>query len=397
MMPKLKHIVIDVETTVTPRHLPWIEGAKLVSLHLKTEDKPPKAWLFNHPESTVSFTRCVQEIQSELDEAEILVNQNLKFDMHWFRWLGLRVDHLKLHCTQIAEYLLQNQKIIMPSLTKLCEIHGVPGKLDKVKELWDAGYETDEIPAETLVPYGNQDVVATEAVYMAQLTRIQNQGLGALCRVQFAAMRMFGRAEYNGLNINCDKLQQQSDQYAEELKKIEQELDAIAEGQIDNWSSPDQKSCFFFGGSYATKITKADYDALSPELQSSYEIEKEGRIWLKAKRRVKGLGFTPPKGSETKKPGIYSTGSGILAGLRCRTAQQRNVLKLIADRSRKAKLKSTYLDGLQKKVSDDGLVHPKYNLSTTITGRSSSSDPNGQNFPRAKTGPVKSAIETRFK
>jgi DNA polymerase-1 len=42
---------------------------------------------------------------------------------------------------------------------------------------------------------------------------------------------------------------------------------------------------------------------------------------------------------------------------------------------------STYLIGLKKEVSEDGRVHPSFNLNTVKTFRSSSSNPNFQNIP----------------
>lgn len=47
-----------------------------------------------------------------------------------------------------------------------------------------------------------------------------------------------------------------------------------------------------------------------------------------------------------------------------------------------AKLSSTYVHGfVEKYVRHDGCIHPKFNLHITVTGRSSSSGPNAQNFP----------------
>lgn len=46
------------------------------------------------------------------------------------------------------------------------------------------------------------------------------------------------------------------------------------------------------------------------------------------------------------------------------------------------KLSSTYIHGFTEKyVHEDGAIHPKFNLHITVTGRSSSSGPNAQNFP----------------
>lgn len=47
-----------------------------------------------------------------------------------------------------------------------------------------------------------------------------------------------------------------------------------------------------------------------------------------------------------------------------------------------SKLSSTYVSGFcEKYVHEDGAIHPKFNLHITVTGRSSSSGPNAQNFP----------------
>lgn len=48
------------------------------------------------------------------------------------------------------------------------------------------------------------------------------------------------------------------------------------------------------------------------------------------------------------------------------------------------KMLSTYLRGLGKHIFDDGRLHGGYNLTATVTGRTSSSDPNMQNFPKRK-------------
>ena len=48
------------------------------------------------------------------------------------------------------------------------------------------------------------------------------------------------------------------------------------------------------------------------------------------------------------------------------------------------KMLSTYVTGLQGRVTDAGTVHPSFLLHTTTTGRLSSRNPNAQNIPRAK-------------
>ena len=57
----------------------------------------------------------------------------------------------------------------------------------------------------------------------------------------------------------------------------------------------------------------------------------------------------------------------------------------------------TFVDGMQKAISKDGMVHPQFMQCVTATGRLSSRNPNFQNMPRGNTFPVRECITSRFK
>ena len=57
----------------------------------------------------------------------------------------------------------------------------------------------------------------------------------------------------------------------------------------------------------------------------------------------------------------------------------------------------TFVDGMQKSISKDGMVHPQFMQCVTSTGRLSSRSPNFQNMPRGATFPVRECITSRFK
>lgn len=79
-----------------------------------------------------------------------------------------------------------------------------------------------------------------------------------------------------------------------------------------------------------------------------------------------------------KKDGAnYSTDASILEGL----IGVHPIIELILEYRNLAKLKSTYLDGLNNYILDDGRIHTIYKQTLTRTGRLSSAEPNLQNIP----------------
>ncbi len=82
-----------------------------------------------------------------------------------------------------------------------------------------------------------------------------------------------------------------------------------------------------------------------------------------------------PNGKKTKTG--YSTSAEVLEKL----APEYPVVSSILEYRQLTKLKSTYADGLQNYISEDGRIHGKFNQTITATGRISSTEPNLQNIP----------------
>lgn len=72
-----------------------------------------------------------------------------------------------------------------------------------------------------------------------------------------------------------------------------------------------------------------------------------------------------------------STAEDVLIKL----AENNPIVDLILNYRSLSKLKSTYIDGLIERMTDEDKVHTTYNQTVTTTGRLSSSDPNLQNIP----------------
>ncbi len=73
----------------------------------------------------------------------------------------------------------------------------------------------------------------------------------------------------------------------------------------------------------------------------------------------------------------YSTGAEVLDGLK----NEHPAVSLLLNYRQLAKLKSTYADGLQDCIAEDGRIHSTFNQTEARTGRISSLEPNLQNIP----------------
>ncbi|WP_194609643.1 DNA polymerase I [Clostridium vitabionis] len=82
-----------------------------------------------------------------------------------------------------------------------------------------------------------------------------------------------------------------------------------------------------------------------------------------------------PGGKKTKTG--YSTAAGVLEKL----APEYPFVRKILDYRQVTKLKSTYADGLDSYIREDGRIHGTFNQTITATGRISSTEPNLQNIP----------------
>ena len=100
-----------------------------------------------------------------------------------------------------------------------------------------------------------------------------------------------------------------------------------------------------------------------------------------------------PKGKKTKTG--YSTANDILE--KVRDACEDPIIDNVIEYRKLSKLKSTYIDGLLKKVGEDGRIHTVFTQTVTQTGRISSTEPNLQNIPvRTELGrQLRKAFEAR--
>lgn len=176
-------------------------------------------------------------------------------------------------------------------------------------------------------------VAALEKVYPRYEKSLTDADLMKLYReIELPLTEVLARMEERGVYVDKAQLETKSAQMSERITALEQNIYELA-GETFNINSPKQLA-----------------DVLFVSLK------------LPAVKKTK-TGF--------------STNAEVLEELKHRHP----IVAAILDFRTLTKLKSTYLDGLDKLIGSDGRVHTNFNQTVTATGRLSSSDPNLQNIP----------------
>lgn len=359
--------IFDVETTTFNEGNPFDQRNGLVLIGLFI---PDVGKYIGFPDDT--------ELLARISSCSILVGHNIKFDLHWLNHLGIKAK--EVWDTQLGEFLLSNQKWRFPSLNQAAINYNLGTKVDIVKEMyWDNGINTDEIPLDILAEYLERDLDLTYEVYKKQLIALSDNKL-RLFRLQCADLLVLQEMEYNGIVCNVQYCKEQEKECELRIQQLELDLKSGGYENIPiNWDSTDHLSSFLYGGT----ITVSERYPVG-EFKSGAKIGQTRYKRVEYSYDLPRL-FDPLKGSELKKEGFYSTDDPTLKSLKAKDARSKKILELLMERSKLEKLRSSFFNGVPKKMNEmywnDGKIHGQFNQCVVATGRLSSSKPNTQQFP----------------
>lgn len=386
-------ISLDVETSKLPYAFPWQPEAYLSTIGIVVQSitldgfcsSTEHFYVVNHNEQT-SFDDP-RIIQPSLHRSNTLVGANLKFDLCWLLHSGINFDEVRLFDIQVAEYLLEGQQPEGLKLNYLAQKYLGREKLPDVAEYWEQGLDTKEIPLDKLREYNLEDCRLTLEIAKIQEKLLKEKGLWKVALVDFEKIKTLTDMEYEGVKVDtreCDRL---GEELRSRISLVERDLREHCKRNV-NLDSPEQLSSILYGGCYKVPESRV----WVPVRLKSGQLKWRGRA-AKLEVKEKGLGIEPIKGSELKKPGLYSASVPILQQLRGSTATQKAVLGLLNERSAIAQQLETFVDGIRKHIIQER-VHPSFNGTVTRTGRLSCSNPNLQNQSRESTFPIRKIFQS---
>ena len=267
------------------------------------------------------------------------VGQNIKYDYIVLSNFGIVMQGIAFD-TMIASYLL-NPSIRGHSLDSIAmNLFGY--KTISYEEVAGKGKNQigfQQVPISEAVNYASEDADITFMAYQYFKKEIKDQGFSDLMEnIEVPLITVLGNMELEGIKVDKNVLKHLSNIFALELKNLEKEIYSLA-GEEFNINSSQQLGVILF--------------------------EKLNLKTIK----------------KTKKKTGYSTDVEVLTKL----AQDHELPEKLLRYRTLGKLKSTYVDSLQKLINiETGRIHTSFNQTITVTGRLSSSKPNLQNIPIRK-------------
>lgn len=373
-------LTLDVETTTYNKGNPYDQRNKLVSIHICDG-----YWSGSyHPEDD-------DIIQGHVDEADLIIGFNFKFDYTWLRKHDIDFDEKRFWDVQLAHYMLTKQQHKYPSLNEVLYHYGLPNKLDVVeKEYWSKGIQTDEIPWDALCEYGEKDVELTYQAYLRQVEDFKEYPkLFKQFKLCCQDMVVLQEMEWNGLKYNKKECIEKSKELTKTIEQLSMRLAALYPGIPINFNSPNQLSAFLYGG--VIKETKKEMVGFfGPTAQKAGQAKFKNVLVEHQLPRM----FEPLPKSELEN-GCFSTDEATLKKLKTKK-HQKWIIETLLEIAKLDKLNGTYYEGMNKINEEmhwpEGELHGQFNQCQTATGRLSSSKPNLQNL----SGDCLNVFTTRY-
>ncbi len=352
-----RYLALDFETTSIDK------GSALNELN----DIVLACWAIVESDGTVTRKHIfgdqysLRELEEDIRETDFIVAHNAKFELQWLKRCGLELRDVLVFDTMLAEWVIggNRYKISDLGLEASCLRYGLGTKLPLAGMMIKAGICPSTIPREWLLDYCYKDVELCQMLYEKQREVLKDERLFHLALTRNLTCACLADIEFNGCELDRDKVLAEYEKAVEEFTKIEHSL--------------------------------ADF-AGDTNLSSSKQLA----VLLYEK-----LGFSPPLDPRTKEPiktkgGKVATDVATLDKLTASTTDQRTFLDLYKRRNKLSALLTKTLEFCKGVVEEyDGKYMGILNQGFTDTHRLSSSGkplkfkahkkPKGiqlQNFPR---------------
>ena len=338
------HVAVDTETTGLDEMVVDLVGICLCveageACYIPLAHKDGEGDLFGGAElaaGQMDAAEVLAALKPVLEDPAILkIGQNMKYDLKILRRQGIEVA--PIDDTMLLSYALHGglHNHGMDALSERYLDH----KPISIKTLLGTGKSAktfDMVPVEDAVKYAAEDADVTLRLWQMFKPQLHASKVTTVYEtLERPLVPVLATMEMNGIKVDRDHLSRMSNNFAQKMAALEDEIHQMA-GRSFNVGSPKQLGEILFDE----------------------------------------MGLT---GGKKGKTGAYATGVDVLEDL---AAEGHDLPARVLDWRQMSKLKSTYTDALQTHINaETGRVHTSYSIAGASTGRLASTDPNLQNIP----------------
>ena len=263
---------------------------------------------------------------------------NIKYDMIVLARCGMPVKGIRFD-SMIAGWILDPESRQLGLKAMAASLLGI--HMTEIETLIGKGKQQitmDRVPVKDAAPYAAADAEVVLQLMPILRGRMQQEETEHIFdELEIPLIPVLADMEMRGILLDCDFLSKMSEDLAERLVSLEEEIYRLA-GYPFNINSTQQLSAVLFNT----------------------------------------LGLIPPRTAKKTSSGNYSTAADVLEEMR----GEHPVIDKILEYREIGKLKSTYTDTLPESIDKNtGRVHTSFNQTGTVTGRLASNSPNLQNIP----------------
>ena len=444
--------VLDVENTTIKRN------NKLMLDPFESENSLTMVGMLNHSgENIITFDHSEQQptteggsiVQKTLDDTHLLVMQNAVHDLTWLWESGFTYNG-EIFDTMLGAYIIQRGQKEPLSLEYLAERYKCDTqKMGTLKDYFNKGYTTRDIPHAELSQYLSADLHATMELYKKLDYKLsqEDKGLESTTKLTNQICVQLARIYQRGFNVNTDTLEEVRKEFEQEkqelLTKLQSQVHELMGDRPINLNSPEQLSWIIYSrkphdkpmwaNSFEPRFTDSEFKSVikskssvlykqkarqctvckgtgkvrktkkngKPFVNTSkcLECKAEGYLFTNTKD-VAGLKFMAPNPDWVSAHG-FSTSKDNLIKLET-SARERNFQDAVVFLQRVRRLSaldtylSSFVEGISTHIKSDGMLHVQLLQHRTGTGRLSGANPNMQNMPRGGTFPVKKVFVSRW-
>jgi len=237
-------VCIDVETT----GLSWVDPSiKIFGVALSVRDE-------DYYWDTRRKPRILEWLAEEVPRCKLVVNHNIKFDMHFLDKEGVHIDPTRAHCTQIRAGLI-DEHLMSYSLDSLLKKYLKMSKYNRLyQELAElfGGQATRNVqmpnlpraPVDLVARYAKDDSRGALELWRWQEKEIERQKLGRVWDLERRLFPVVYQMECAGVRVDLDAAQVAADRLTKQVERDLRSLRDLAGFEVNPNPSNSIKELF---------------------------------------------------------------------------------------------------------------------------------------------------------